>query len=60
MSKHNVRTVVERFIDLKQKADAHASAMSVHQKRCAELELHDAAITYAAAVRRVARAGRDA
>lgn len=57
--KYGVRTVVERFVDLKQKAEAFATAQYAHVKRSAELDLHDAALAYVAAVRRVARAGRD-
>lgn len=62
MPKHDVRTVIDRFITLKHRAIAHADARAANNfvRRQAELELHDAALEYAAAVRRVARAGRDA
>lgn len=52
----DMKVVLERFINLKFAARMHAQNQDSQLR---ELELHDAALSYAAAVRKVARAKRD-
>lgn len=55
-NKIDVREIISRFQTLKYHAKRHTNAPD----SCSiELDLHEAALAYAAAVRRVARRGRD-
>ena len=51
-----MRTVLERFSSLKRAAKDFSNPNALDYR---EVELHDAAIAYAAAVRKVARTKRD-
>lgn len=51
------RTVLERFLELEFSAMTYAANKDSHSRT---IDLHDAALRYAAAVRRVARRSRDA
>lgn len=53
----NMHVVVDRFSNLKRAADRHAKNPGSHGF---DVDLHDTAMAYAAAVRKVARAKRDA
>lgn len=57
-AKLDMRAALDRFGALKEASREYEQAHP-NNKRFRELELHDAALAYAAAVRKVARAKRD-